>query len=538
MKSFISVTELDEIRSCDGYDQLLERLQNVFDENIGRGDKPLFTTNAGDLFSIFLSNLPEDARQYYNCRECMNFINKYGQLVLIKESIGTTVPAIWPVNVPPFFSHAIQEVRAKVKAAQVTGVFVPDSTELGKHRTGKWTHMAINIPKRMVTKDALHNSYQIQSVKTENFSLLHKAVRTYDLETVEIAVNMLKSETLYRGNEILGMALWFRDVLKSIESKKRRINILWFYSAVAPEGYCHIANTMLGTLLDDIKSGNRSFAEIKSSFDKKMSPDIYKRPQALPTRGNVNQAELVIGKLGLEPSLRRRYARLDEVETIWRPASVERRTGVFASVETKDEMRSQERHNTLERDMPAVTMTWEKFRRKVLPDARKIEFYVDDSKSGYAAILTASDITAPPIIAWDSLNERCPFSWYVYGSGSRASQWSLSRGYVKVTGITLQPNMWTSLNKYSSEAVFLLLEGCKDQRHDSVGLGLFPEVVKPELRGVRATIEAFSRNGKLEGYEDASACGIRLQAGSAWWNAKLRVTTDNGVTIYNLDRWD
>ena len=69
------------------------------------------------------------------------------------------------------------------------------------------------------------------------------------------------------------------------------------------------------------------------------------------------------------------------------------------------------------------------------------------------------------------------------------------------------------------------------------GIALFPEVLKRELREVRATIEAYSRSEKLGGADEASACGIRLQKGSSW-KARFRVTTDIGTTIYRLERWD
>lgn len=73
------------------------------------------------------------------------------------------------------------------------------------------------------------------------------------------------------------------------------------------------------------------------------------------------------------------------------------------------------------------------------------------------------------------------------------------------------------------------------------GSALFLEVLKSELHEIRSTIEAYSRNSVLGGYEDASACGIRLKKDNSSlsrWNAKFKVTTETGQTIYRLDRWD
>lgn len=44
---------------------------------------PLFTTNADGLFDAYLSGIPEERRQHYNCQCCKRFITNYGGLVTI-----------------------------------------------------------------------------------------------------------------------------------------------------------------------------------------------------------------------------------------------------------------------------------------------------------------------------------------------------------------------------------------------------------------------------------------------------------------------
>jgi len=83
--------------------------------------------------------------------------------------------------------------------------------------------------------------------------------------------------------------------------------------------------------------------------------------------------------------------------------------------------------------------------------------------------------------------------------------------------------------------VIFILAGAKDSQNTS--LALFPETLRSELHQVRSTIEAFSRAGKLEGQEKASACGIALNKGSNG-NARFRVRTKTGTVEYRLDRWD
>lgn len=314
---------------------------------------------------------------------------------------------------------------------------------------------------------------------------------------------------------------------------QHRTNLLWRYAATAPTGYCHVRSGMIGTLLDDIAAG-MSITAVKARFADKMNPMKYQRPTAAPSATNVRMAEKLIEDLGLTESLKRRFARIDEIEKVWAPvnkASETRRNGVFSSVITKEDRASAPSGVMT----PGITMTWEKFMRKVLPNAVKVEYYVEYRNQSFAAILTAADETAPPIIQWDRENQRNPFSWYLYNNGSKPSQWGLESGFCEVTGISYQPNMWHGGFEHQGEGVMFILKGAKDQKHN--GIALFPEILKSDLHIVRPTIEAFSKDAKLSGYDEASACGLLLQNGHAW-NARFRVTSDVGTAIYTLDRWD
>ena len=54
---------------------------------------------------------------------------------------------------------------------------------------------------------------------------------------------------------------------------------------------------------------------------------------------------------------------------------------------------------------------------------------------------------------------------------------------------------------------------------------------------MRATIEAYSQSRNLEGYDEATACGIKLE-GSKGWEANLRVTSKGTKITNKLDRWE
>lgn len=527
--------EIDINRSQDGYEELLECIRRSFGEAVKNdGSEPLFRTDASGLYDLFLSNLPGDVRQHYNCNACRSFVNHYGGLVRIDEN-GYTHPVMWTYAPPGIFILPLDEIRETVKNAKVIGVFLPDKKELGLAENDGWHHMAVEAHKNMIRKNLLKNGYQLEAEKAEEYRMLTTAIDKYQVNTIATAVNLLQSEALYRGEKTLGVAEWFLNLKLSAGHHKRRRNMIWKAVATAPTGFCHISSGMIGTLLDDIEAG-LSLESVKRKFAEKMDPLKYQRPQAAPTMGNVKQAEKIVDKLGIADSLKRRFARLEEIQTIWKPRPAKSggtvSGGVFAGIQTKGTPQK----TTNDALAPMVTMTWEKFQRTVLPSAKKIEYMVTGNAALYSALVTAEDPEAPPIIQWDSEENRNPFNWYVYKGGSYPMQWNLGAGYCEVTGIALQPNMWQPGFDHQGKSAFFILNGCKDTLNSSSAL--FPEVLKSELHEVRATIEAYSREHKLSGYGEASACGVRLQANLHSWNHTFRVTTDLGVTIYKLDRWD
>lgn len=539
MKDIISAAEMDLSRENDGYEELLEGIRRSFKACVNEGGETLFTTNATDLYDIILSALPAEARQHYDCHACRHFVNRFGGLVRIDDR-GEIEPVMWSFEPPAFFAKAIEEVRVEVDNAKVSGVFVPSESRLGNPRTGSWTHMAVDVPKKIIYRNRLKTSEQQAAEKAEERKMLQSAIRKYRKTTVETAVKLLRSESLYRSEKVLGMAEWFLGVLNEVEGKRGRLagNLIWKKAATAPTGFCHISSSMIGTLLDDIEAGE-SFDTVSRKFAEKMNPLQYQRPQAAPSAGNVLQAERIVEKLGIESSLRRRYARLDEIQTIWRSAEVKSDKavsgGVFSGVVTKQEARKKKPDNVI---APVTTMTWEKFARTVLPDARKIEFFATGRYDSFSALVTAVDPDAPPIIQWDTEESRNPVNWYVYSGGSSPKRWNLEAGWNEVTAVALQPSLWQEGYENHGKSVFFILKGCRDTNYKNCGIALFPESLKSELREIRSTIEAFSRNGTLEGYDESTACGIRLQAGNKFWDYKFRVTTDLGVTEYKLDRWD
>lgn len=507
---------------------------------------PLFTTDATGLYDRFVSLLPESRRQHYRCRACRHFVERSGGLVTIAED-GAARPLLWMPDAPAFFREAVDQVASVVASARVTGVFLSSAALWGldsntASKTGiTWHHLHVRPTGEMICRaSALKTAEQLAAEKSEDRGILCRSLAEFPIETVRQAHTLLTTGGLYRSEKCIGVAKWLLDLheaLAATKHKVRRDNLIWLSAATAPPGFAHVRSTMIGTLLEDLAAG-KPFEAIKASFDSKMHPLQYQRPSAAPTDQQLAEAEKVVAKLASAGSLARRFARLDEVvaHAIWTPKRAAPDAPAVGSV--FGHLRS-DRAPASTIDVPAQTITWDKFNWTVLPSAERIELLVPRTPAAFFAFVTATDPSAPPILQWDTEEHRNPVSWYLYSGGSLGRAWGLSEGsFADLDAITMQPSGWGNELAHQGEGAYLILRGARDTNYEGCGIALFPEILKSDYRAIRAAIEAFSRSQPLSGAEQASACGIALQKSGGGWGHVLRVTAAGARVKYRIDRWD
>lgn len=398
-------------RVNDGYEDFLSVLLNNFSQ-ISTNATALFTVNVEGLWELFLNNLPEEARQHYTCRACNNFVNHFGNIVVINED-GTIKSALWDISVPKFFQNSIDAMNKAVrKAAKVNGVFISDYQTLGTPKTGVWEHMSVKLPREKVNNSRVKNAYQVMAEKKEDFRMLINALQEFPLNIAEQAVALLQTDVMYRSDRVLGVAEWFKKLHENTDSisNTQRTNLVWLAVATAPNGFSHVKSSMIGTLLEDIKGGY-STRVIMARFAEKMNPQNYMRSQSAPTASAIEQAEKLVEKLGIADSLNRKYARFQNVTPFcnWMPKTIEvqqkKTGGVFANVTPKDKPIA----TNSQIAMPNTTMTYDKFMKTVLPTADKLEVLVDNP-SRFMALVTEAIEGSENILQWNN-----PYSWYYHG---------------------------------------------------------------------------------------------------------------------------
>lgn len=531
LKEVASYSHSDHVRD---YSQLTESVKLSY-QSIGAGEV-LFQTSAKGLWDAYLSGLGAQ-RQVHNCNCCKRFIETYGGLAVV-NTFGQLVPLFWQDRPEAEFYHlSFEKMRNLIRKAEIEGVFQTSQKVLGVPRTGEWTHLSVSVLKGHQIQSRLFDSNQLLARSRESVKTIKLALAEFGPKLLDEALRVLAADHLFRSDKFIAPLQFLRS-LHNRQKGRAGEALLWKAVANAPEGFLHPRGSITGSLLEDIEAGY-GFEDLRRRFNAKLAPLAYQRPEAPPKAQNIDQAEEVIRKLGLERSLERRLAEKTDLILDWEPVPAtpiwgRSPAGVFSHLKPRlpDPRLS----------LPPIRMTWEKWKRTVLPTAVQVQLRAP-LFGRFLGLTTALHADAPPIIKWDREEARNPVAWYVYPMGSGAQQWGLvPNAWVEVEGICRFPNLWGPRPMpYIAEGDVLLLAGAWDSGAAKCGNALFPEILREELHGIRATIEAFSKKAELVGCRMSMpivtpACGYDLRKNSA--DCQLQVLTSGAWQIYNIDRWD
>lgn len=487
------------------------------------------TINPDELWEAYLSGFSDpEIRQQHNCHCCKSFIKKYGGLVTTKGK--ELFSPLWPEYTDTnLYSESLENIHKLFNAnrCSIKYPFYTDREILGTRDDDEgWTHFWVQTRAFQYHRGPTKHAAE----KFQEHKMLVEYLHSMELNTISIAKDIFQSDSTLARSKHAGMANWLLDIRRYVSTlgySNERRNYLWHVAMNAPIGYCHIKNTVVGTFIEDIEK--HGIEEAKRKLNAMMNPLQYQRPQAAPTEGNIRAAEALFQKMNLGPSLERRYANLQDIqEFLWKPAVREEKAqGLFSHL-SKEHKKME-----LPKDSYINNISWVVFARDVLPQAKSIRIKLNGTLN-FAGLVTAVHADAEPILQWDRKEHRNPVSWYVYHGGSRPSTWALVDGeWADIVGVTLMPSNWNGCKSDFSKHVCLVIEGMRDARNSSASL--FPEILRSELREVRATIEAYSSNACIQKTENPVGAVILP---STVGNTVIEVAGDVLRRYYRIDRWE
>lgn len=400
--------------------------QTNFDKLVdGAGRLFEVAVDKDEMWNLYLDSFPEGTnpiyreRREHDCSACRHFIKSIGAMVVIKEN---KVHTIWDFETgSTTFQPVVDALDAYIKSKAVCGVYIPFEAKIGIDKNYEscpdgniltWEHLYAELPARHVFSKN-RSQGDIQNDFRTGKEVFKRSLEEITDEAVETVLELIRSNTLYRGEE------WAASLGKFAEYKRKynalpaelRDNFAWAESVSAGPAVAKIRNHSIGTLLVDISEGV-DLDEAVRKYEAIVAPANYKRPKAIFTKKMVEEAQAKIIELGYMDSLSRRFAALDDITVnnilFSNRDAAKRISGaenVFAAM-MGEAKTSPKKFSKVEE------ISIDKFVADVLPTAREVEAYVENKHTGNMVSLIAPKVPdSKPMFKWDN-----GFSWAYTGN--------------------------------------------------------------------------------------------------------------------------
>lgn len=381
--------------------------------NIG----PLFVVDItkDDLWSSYLDAFPEGTnnvykeRREYDCNCCRQFIKAIGAVIAIRPN-GERV-SIWDVTANDYYVDVCVKMSELIKSRPICEPFFYDERSIGTantvqlledNSTKKWNHFYCATPAsayynpRQSTSRASH----VGAFKS-TFDVYKRSVVELSLESAETVLELIKQNSLYRGQEFLSSIKNF-VAAKQKYDRNPSDDLLWL--DVMTKGHeLRFRNTVIGTLLIDLSEGVELDTAV-TKYEQKVAPTNYKRPTALVTQSMIDAAKKKVESLGLSDSLYRRFARTTDI-TVANVLFADRTTKI--ALDAFDEL-APTKPKVLSR---VEEVSVEQFMQNILPAATKVELLFEGRLQNNLVSLIAPEYpSAPNLFKWGN-----SFSWSYTG---------------------------------------------------------------------------------------------------------------------------
>lgn len=507
------------------------------------------TIKAGVLRKIFLDNLPDSARQRFNCRCCLDFLDQHGDMVVINPRTFATTSVLWSGEaIPEPFTAAVEAMAKAVEKADIDRVLYSDAgaaATFGSQTKGSFKHFYLFDLPIGKGRNSFVSATGNGGISTEEYKGLREMVLTYKAKSLELLANQFQNSQQLRGLDKYAARInWLWDLRATWDSQKDsrlKENMLWIASASAGIASLHMGagGSVMREILD-AANGNGDLAFAIKNFLVNTAPENHMRPTTAPSEGELETAKRIVETMGIERSFYRRAARFDELPTTWLPKAVKEPAAVVAEPSIFDGIKTKEAIKAAAEETPSRfnggTMTLRTFEEDVLPTADKMTILIRGAKQyEFVSAATALHPDAPAILVYDTPEKPMPLSLFARGSGGSYPQvWDIQvtreieievKGIVSITGDL-------ACLADGKDGRLYVLEGCFPTEDTSSCL--FPTLMKPELHAVRKFVEAFSTKNMMAGTKEGML-GIYFGVTSAP-DLQITVTSGKSITVYRIDR--
>lgn len=374
------------------------------------------------LWQLYLNSFPEGTnlffrkRREYDCSCCRQFIRNIGNVVIIEDN---RIHTIWELSdLGDTFQPVADALDEFVKSHAISGIYLAPTSNMGILQNYEqddngavitWDHFYLKVPKKAVHT----NDKTIGSIYAHNFNkktAFQNAVSKITEEAVDTVLELIKEETLYRGEEYLDSVTQFRAGLAGYLRCPEELheNYIWDFVTSNEHLVTNIGNTSIGVLLEDISLGTDIESAVRK-YERIVAPENYKRPKPIFTKKMLDDAKQTITDLGYLESLNRRFATISDLNpnTVYfinhdvkKNIITSAADDIFGSLEADVRVDAKKFKN-------APIIEFYEFVSKVLTNARSVEVLLENRHiPNMVSLIAPADKNAPSMFKWSN-----GFSW-------------------------------------------------------------------------------------------------------------------------------
>jgi hypothetical protein len=333
-----------------------------------------------------------------------------GNVVAIDEENYELI-TLFGFDAHPDYADTFKALDEFVRGSVIVNIFKSDLRQVGhshdheKEEDGtvvRYDHFYLDIP-----NVHMGGSTEISDAKT-NRNVLESSTNKISLDAVNTVLELIRTNSLYRGNEWEDELIEFRNHLVEYENSEIPDEDMFFWVKSIDLGpvISRMKNHSIGILLMNITDG-MPLDEAVGKYEEIVAPTNYKRPKPVFTERMLERAREKIDELGFTDSIPRRFAVMEDLsvnDVLFANRDVTPKLKDSESVFDRLKGFAVKRPRNYDK---VEEIQLDDFVENILPNAQEVELYLDyDLGNNFMSLIAPVNADAPSMFKWDNL-----FSW-------------------------------------------------------------------------------------------------------------------------------
>ena len=384
-------------------------MRNKLMENFAEMTKDvthLFEVNVDkdEMWNLYLDSFPAGTneiyreRRWHDCSCCRQFVKAIGNAVIIKDNKITT---IWDFRTDDTTYQPVLDVlSAFIKSHAVSDIYVSKFKKIGTLQNyeemedghmHEWSHFFLELPDKFVDRSS-RSEGDIKGGFRDTRNVFKRSLDEIDMDSLDTILELITSNTLYKGEEWKGALTEFRKYKKEynkLTTEEEKNNFAWEKSVKVGIAVGRIRNHSIGTLLVNVSDGMDLDTAVKK-YEQIVAPSNYKRSKPVFTQKMLEDAQKKITDLGYLDSLPRRYARLDDItvnDILFSNKDSAKR--IDGATDIFGELAKSAKGGSAKKFSKVEEVTIDTFINDILPTASEVELYLENKHSSNLVSLIA-----------------------------------------------------------------------------------------------------------------------------------------------------